>query len=354
MGFRKFARRRTFVGGVIYLPCAITSKRFDERPGPGEEWVDWASLETGTANKQCKGTRIIQSFTFAYATSALDPSAGGPGASLNIAFYENTDGFGALGIERARFTFTGLPGRLPGESLAGFAMTADLTPGMLCLIDGDIGWSYESPADVFAEMASVMPSLDNITWTRLAAESAVTYPCDALDQPGHAIVFGDGFPTSSGRAKLVPADIVPPDEQPDELYPMILTTGRQLEHWHTGAMTRRTSVLDAIEPEPVASLCSADLRRLGLVPGDAVRFTRGESLLESFELPGARYFTQVFCSACGSGMPRIDPERGIAVIPMGVLDDDPGRGADDHVFVGSMAPWYTISDDLPRFEEGAR
>ncbi len=90
----------------------------------------------------------------------------------------------------------------------------------------------------------------------------------------------------------------------------------------------------------------------GFVPGGAVRFTRGESLLESFKLPDARYFTQVFCSTCGSGMPRIDPERGIAVIPMGVLDDDPGRGADDHIYVGSMATWYTIADDLPRFEEG--
>ena len=111
-----------------------------------------------------------------------------------------------------------------------------------------LDWNYSAPADVYAEMASLMPSLNNISWERLERENAVTYPCDAPDKPGNNIVFGDGFPTATGRAKLVPAGLVQPDEQPDESYPMILTTGRQLEHWHTGAMTRRAKVLDEIEP----------------------------------------------------------------------------------------------------------
>ena len=99
-----------------------------------------------------------------------------------------------------------------------------------------------------------MPSLTSITWERLERESSVTYPCDAPDEPGQDIVFGDGFPTADGRGKLVPADVMPPDELPDADYPMVLTTGRQLEHWHTGAMTRRATYLDALEPEAVASL----------------------------------------------------------------------------------------------------
>src|SRR6516165_5322241 len=107
-----------------------------------------------------------------------------------------------------------------------------------------LDWSYTHPRDVFAEMKLAMPSLDNITWERLERESSVTYPCDAPDQPGNEIVFGDGFPTASGRAKLVPAAIIPPAEEPDDEYPIVLTTGRQLEHWHTGAITRRASVLD--------------------------------------------------------------------------------------------------------------
>ena len=107
-----------------------------------------------------------------------------------------------------------------------------------------LDWSYTHPRDVFAEMKLAMPSLDNITWERLQREHAVTYPCDAEDQPGHDIVFGDGFPTKSTRGRFVPAAIIPPAEEPDAEYPLVLTTGRQLEHWHTGAMTRRASVLD--------------------------------------------------------------------------------------------------------------
>ena len=107
---------------------------------------------------------------------------------------------------------------------------------------------------MFAEMELAMPSLDNITWERLLREDSVTYPCDAEDRPGNEIVFGAGFPTASGRGRLVPASIIPPAEEPDAEYPMVLTTGRQLEHWHTGAMTRRATVLDEIEPEAAASL----------------------------------------------------------------------------------------------------
>ncbi len=143
-----------------------------------------------------------------------------------------------------------------------------------------LDWSYRGPADVFAEMKTLMPSLDNITWERLQAESAVTYPCDAPDRPGHDIVFGDGFPTPDGRAKLVPASIVPPDEQPDDEYPMILSTGRMLEHWHTGAITRRAAMLDALEPEAVASLAPRTLAKLGVSAGGRVRITTRRGAIE--------------------------------------------------------------------------
>ena len=143
-----------------------------------------------------------------------------------------------------------------------------------------LDWSYTHPSDVFAEMKGIMGSLDNITWDRLERESAVTYPVDAPDQPGNEIVFGDGFPTESGRGKLVPADIIPPDEQPDDEFPMILTTGRQLEHWHTGAMTRRSRVLDHLEPEAIAQMSSRDLHKLGLKAGDKVRVETRRGTIE--------------------------------------------------------------------------
>jgi formate dehydrogenase major subunit len=163
---------------------------------------------------------------------------------------------------------------LPGDARQDYWIIQEIARRM------GLDWDYTGPSDVFAEMAQLMPSLNNITWERLERESACTYPCDAPDEPGHDIVFGDGFPTANGRAKLVPANIVPPDERPDEDFPMVLTTGRQLEHWHTGAITRRARVLDEIEPEAVASLCSQDLRRLGVNPGEAVRVTTRRGAIE--------------------------------------------------------------------------
>jgi formate dehydrogenase major subunit len=143
-----------------------------------------------------------------------------------------------------------------------------------------LDWNYEGPREVYAEMARAMPSLDNITWERLERESSVTYPCDAPDAAGHDIVFGDRFPTDDGRGRFTPAGIVPPDELPDEIYPMVLTTGRQLEHWHTGAMTRRARYLDALEPEATASLHPKELRRLGVAPGESIRVETRRGAIE--------------------------------------------------------------------------
>jgi len=134
-----------------------------------------------------------------------------------------------------------------------------------------LDWTYTGPADVFNEMKRTMRSLDNITWERLEREDAVTYPCDAEDQPGHDIIFGDGFPTDTGRAKLVAAQLTPPDELPDDDYPFVLTTGRVLEHWHTGAMTRRAETLSLLEPVPTVSINPHQMGEMGIGPGDTVR-----------------------------------------------------------------------------------
>ncbi|HEY0521979.1 MAG TPA: formate dehydrogenase subunit alpha [Stellaceae bacterium] len=166
---------------------------------------------------------------------------------------------------------------LPGDAREDWSIIQEIARRL------GLGWQYAHPRDVFAEMTEAMPSLANITWDRLVRESSVTYPCDAPDQPGHEIVFGDGFPTPNGRARFVPAAIVPPAEEPDAEYPLVLTTGRQLEHWHTGAMTRRASVLDDLEPEAIVSVSPADLRRLGVAPGEPVRVStrRGEIELKA-------------------------------------------------------------------------
>ena len=133
-----------------------------------------------------------------------------------------------------------------------------------------LGWTYTHPSEIFAEMGQLMKSFNNITWERLECVNAVTYPSLTPDDPGQPIVFGDGFPRTDGRAKFTPASVIAPDEAPDADYPMILTTGRQLEHWHTGSMTRRSKVLDAVEPEANCSLHPSTLRKLGVAPGEHV------------------------------------------------------------------------------------
>jgi formate dehydrogenase major subunit len=104
----------------------------------------------------------------------------------------------------------------------------------------------------------------------------------SADDPGQPIVFHDHFPTADGRVRLMTASLIPANEQPDAEYPMVLITGRQLEHWHTGSMTRRATVLDALEPAATASLHGADLVRLGLAAGDTVRIAsrRGQVLVQ--------------------------------------------------------------------------
>jgi len=163
---------------------------------------------------------------------------------------------------------------LPGETKPDWWITQEI--GRRIGLD----WKYQHPRDIYTEMASLMPSLDNISWDRIARESSVTYPSDAPDQPGHDVVFDKGFPRPGGFGKLVAAKVTPPDERPDAEFPFVLTTGRQLEHWHTGAMTRRATTLDAIEPGPVACLSRSQIAELGIAPGDMIRVSTRRGTIE--------------------------------------------------------------------------
>jgi formate dehydrogenase major subunit len=178
-----------------------------------------------------------------------------------------------------------------------------------------LGWAYRHPSDVFAEMTEVMPSLANITWERLEREDSVTYPCDAPDKPGNEIMFAAGYPTASGRGRIVPTDLTPPDELPDDEYPMVLTTGRMLEHWHTGAMTRRAGNLDRLEPEAVACLSPRDIDRMALAPGAFIRVAtrRGEITLrvrQDRDVPQGMVFIPFCFTEAAANMltnPQLDP-----------------------------------------------
>jgi len=152
----------------------------------------------------------------------------------------------------------------PGEAREDFWIIVELAKRL------GLGWDYAHPRDVFNEMRICMDSIRGITWERLERDSSVTYPCETEGDPGQPVVFTTHFPTPTGRGKFVPADLIPAAERPDAEYPLVLITGRQLEHWHTGAMTRRAAVLDAIEPEPVASLHPLDLAAMKAKPGDVI------------------------------------------------------------------------------------
>ena len=163
---------------------------------------------------------------------------------------------------------------LPGETRQDLWIIQELARRL------DQDWDYAGPRDVFAEMRKCMPSFNGISWDRLERESAVTYPCDDEEHEGHAVIFGNGFPTATKRGRFVPASIIPPDEPTDTEFPFVLSTGRLLEHWHTGAMTRRADVLDDLEPEAHAHLAPNEVEALGLETGQHVRLATRRGAIE--------------------------------------------------------------------------
>ncbi|MFL5068349.1 MAG: molybdopterin oxidoreductase family protein, partial [Xanthobacteraceae bacterium] len=202
--------------------------------------------------------------------------------------------------------------------------------------------SYQHPKQVFNEMRQCMDSIKGITWERLERDSTVTYPCENEGDPGQPVVFTTHFPTPTGRARFVPADLISADERPDAEYPMVLITGRQLEHWHTGAMTRRAGVLDAIEPEPTVSMHPDDMRERAIEPGDivTVESRRGKislyARMDDGTPRGAVFIPFAFYEAAANVLtnPKLDPFGkipefkycAVKVTKGGATPADPGYG----------------------------
>ena len=134
-----------------------------------------------------------------------------------------------------------------------------------------LNWGYENTKDVFNEIRLATPSLAGITWERLESVDSLTYPLMNVNDPGEPIIFKDGiFPTKDGRGSFVAAEYTKPAELPTNDFPFIFMTGRQLEHWHTGTMTRHSRVLDAIEPGPCILINPEDLKSFSLKSGDVL------------------------------------------------------------------------------------
>ena len=164
---------------------------------------------------------------------------------------------------------------LPGDARQDWEIIVDLANRC------GLAWEYDDVPDVYEEMRQVMASLNYMPWDRLEAEGSVTYPVPHEGAPGNEVVFTDGFPTSDGRGRIVPADLRAPDEVPDAEFPMVLTTGRVLEHWHTGAMTRRADVLDDLEPEGFAAMNPGEIAKQGLTPGQMIEVSTRRGTIDA-------------------------------------------------------------------------
>ncbi len=162
-----------------------------------------------------------------------------------------------------------------------------------------LDWPAMEARDVFEEMRQCMASIQGIRWDRLEQEHSVTYPCDTPQDPGQEVLFETTFPTASGKARLVPAAFRHAAEMPDPEYPHILITGRLLEHWHTGALTRRASTLNELEPEAAAFIAPQDAATLQIQDGHQIRLRsrRGQiecaAYIDDGLMPG-----QVFAPFC--------------------------------------------------------
>ena len=152
----------------------------------------------------------------------------------------------------------------PGQAKQDLWIIQQIARGM------GLNWDYDGPKDVFEEMTRCMPTIAGITWERLEQEHSVTYPCNTEDDPGQPVIFTDDFPTPDGLATFKVSPFKNADELPDTEFDYILITGRQLEHWHTGSMTRRASMLHQIEPDPYANMCLEDMKKIGVQDGDLI------------------------------------------------------------------------------------
>jgi formate dehydrogenase major subunit len=217
----------------------------------------------------------------------------------------------------------------PGEAREDWRIVCDLATRL------GLPMEYGSPSEIFAELTGLSPSYAGLTYENLGTTGKL-WPCPDPETDGTRILFGDRFPTPSGRGKLVPVSYVPGREEPDEQYPLVLNTGRELEHWHTGTMTRRVGVLDAIRPEARVSVHPEDLERFGVRDGGRVRVEsrRGSIVLKAEAtqdvLPGSVFIPFHYREAAANVLTvdHLDPFGKIPEYKFCAVRLAPPRGAD--------------------------
>ena len=195
--------------------------------------------------------------------------------------------------------------------------------------------SYGSVDEIFAELVSLMPNYTNLTFDNLGPAGKLYPNPDPEHSDGTIVLFQEAFNTDDGKAHLVPAEWMPARELPDEEFPFVLNTGRLLEHWHTGSMTRRSYALDAIAPKAIVYLHPGDAARLGIADGEFARVTsrRGSIELEAHvshrETPGSCFIPFHFREAAANllTIDELDPFGKIPEFKFCAVRVEPARVA---------------------------
>jgi predicted molibdopterin-dependent oxidoreductase YjgC len=180
------------------------------------------------------------------------------------------------------------------------------------------------------EIASVTPSWRGVTYDGLKG-AGLQYPVLTSESKGTPFLFAEAFPTADGKAIFIPVEYVAPEELPDDDYPFVMNTGRQMYHWHTGTMTRRSTGLDSREPVPVVDIHPRDALELGIAEGDTVRVTsrRGSMLigarLSERQARGQIFIPFHFREAAANLLtnPRLDPYAKIAEFKISAVRVEP-------------------------------
>ena len=200
----------------------------------------------------------------------------------------------------------------PGEARPDWQIACEL--GRLL---GSDGFGFESPSKIMDEFAAVAPIYGGVSYDRIERE-IVRWPCPSTDHPGTRFLHEGSF--KIGRGVLAPVEHAPPAEEPSEDFPFILTTGRNLFHFHTGSMTRRSPKLHRESPGPYVEVNEGDAERLGIQDGSSVRVSsrRGSITLEArvtgWILPGTIFIPFHFAEAAANRLTNnaLDP---VAQIP---------------------------------------
>ena len=200
----------------------------------------------------------------------------------------------------------------PGEARPDWEIIAEIARRL-----GAEGWDYADPAAIMDEIADVAPIYGGMSFERLEGEG-LQWPCPDRDHPGTPILHVGKF--SRGKGRFSPVHHQPAAELPDEEYPLMLTTGRILQHWHTGTMTRRVGGLEFLAPEELVEINPADAAALGIADRDWIRVSsrRGAVTARAWVTdrvrPGLIFMTFHFAEALGNVLTNnvIDP---VAKIP---------------------------------------